>query len=83
MPFAIFVVEDHPVMRDVYADVIAAEPDLVLHGTASSIEEALDDLGPPGAPGCDLILTDYRLPGGSGVDLVREAGARWPEEPPA
>lgn len=81
MPYAIFVVEDHPVMREVYSDVIAAEPDLVLHGTASSTEEALDSLGPPGAPGCDLILTDYRLPGRSGVELVRAVAERWPGLP--
>ena len=61
MPFAIFVVEDHPVMREVYADVIASEPDLVLHGAVTSVEEALDDLVATDAAGCDLILTDYRL----------------------
>lgn len=81
MPFAIFVVEDHPVMREVYADVIASEPDLVLHGAVTSAEEALDDLSSTDAAGCDLILTDYRLPGRSGVELVREAGVRWPGLP--
>ncbi len=81
MPFAIFVVEDHPVMREVYADVIASEPDLVLHGAVTSVEEALDDLVATDAAGCDLILTDYRLPGRSGVELVREAGVRWPGIP--
>ena len=81
MPYAILVVEDHPVMREVYADVIASEPDLVLHGAVSSVEEALHDLHATDAAGCDLILTDYRLPGRSGVELVREAGACWPGLP--
>lgn len=68
MPYQIFLVEDHPVMREAYASVIEAEPDLDLCGAVESAEEAMDALGP--ALPCDLVVTDLRLPGLSGIDLV-------------
>ena len=65
-------------MRVAYAAVLGAEPDLVLSGEAATAEDALDQLGD--AP-CDLVLTDYRLPGASGVALVERLRARRPGLP--
>ncbi len=42
--------------------------------TASNFDEALDRLKDC-AHRLDLLLTDVRLPGGSGLDLLRSAGA--------
>ncbi|MBM3623025.1 MAG: response regulator [Alphaproteobacteria bacterium] len=45
--------------------------------TASNFDEALEQLKDC-AHRLDLLLTDVRLPGGSGLDLLRSAGAGGP-----
>lgn len=48
--------------------------------TASNFDEALQQLKDC-ANRLDLLLTDVRLPGGSGLDLLRSAGAGGPNTP--
>ena len=83
MTYLIFLVEDHPVMREAYMAVLALEPDLELCGAAGSAEEAIESIsnGGDGALACDLVVTDYRLPGLSGVDLVRQLRDAFPQLP--
>lgn len=78
MPYKIFVVEDHLIMREAYAAILRADPDLEWCGTAVSAEEALDRLG---EIDCDLVVTDYRLPGLNGAELVRRIHAVRPGLP--
>ncbi|HEX9953040.1 MAG TPA: response regulator transcription factor [Rubricoccaceae bacterium] len=78
MPYQIFVVEDHPVMREAYVSLLESTPGLALCGTAATAEEVLDKLDDLE---CDLIVTDYRLPGLSGAELVRQVRAGRPELP--
>jgi len=78
MPYRIFIVEDHPVMREAYASVLDLEPDLELVGAVESAEDAMASLGD--MP-CDLVVTDYALPGQTGVDLVRHLRSVRPELP--
>ena len=78
MPHRIYLVEDHPVMQEAYADVLGAEPDLALCGVSERAEEALERI--QGAP-CDLVVTDVRLPGMSGIDLVERLAAACPTLP--
>lgn len=78
MSYTIYVVEDHAVMREAYASVFALEDDLDLIGSAGSAEEAFEALVGNGDPPCDLVVTDYRLPGMTGADLVRRLRARFP-----
>jgi DNA-binding NarL/FixJ family response regulator len=63
----IYVVEDHPVMREAYAAVLGATPGFELCGTAETAEELLGKLADLD---CDLMVTDFRLPGMSGAELV-------------
>lgn len=72
----IYIVEDHPLMRQMLGEFLGATPGLQVCGMAASGEEALGQLERAGA---DLILVDVSLPQMSGVDLVREARARWPQ----
>ena len=65
MPYRIYLVEDHPVMREAYAAVFDAAPGFELCGTAESAEELLGKLG---ELDCDLVVTDYRLPGMTGAE---------------
>lgn len=46
--------------------------------TASNFDDALEQLKDC-AQRLDLLLTDVRLPGGSGLDLLRSAGADGPK----
>lgn len=78
MPFQIYLVEDHPVMREAYASLFAVEADLDLVGTAASAEDALRDLP---AGGVDLLVTDLSLPGIDGVELTRRVRALRPDLP--
>lgn len=67
MPYQIFLVEDHPVVREAYVTVLGGYDDFALCGQAETAETALDEIN--GAT-CDLVITDVRLPGMSGIDLV-------------
>lgn len=78
MAHRIYIVEDHPVMRQAYAGLIAREEGLELCGTSESAEEALAE----GAGGqCDLLITDLSLPGIDGVELTRRVRAIHPGLP--
>ncbi len=77
-PYKIFVVEDHLVMREAYRVIIESAPELDLCGAAASAEEALEKLD---ALECDLVVTDFRLPGLNGADLIRRIHAVQPALP--
>jgi two-component system response regulator DevR len=67
------IVDDHPVVREGTAALLAAQPGLRVVGTAGSIEEAsplLDD------GSVDVLLLDIRLGPESGLSLLDGDGAR-------
>lgn len=66
--FGILVVEDHPLMRLGIAAIIDAQTDMRTLGQAASGEEALE-LWAHTQP--DIVLADLRLPGMSGVEVIR------------
>jgi DNA-binding NarL/FixJ family response regulator len=65
----VFLVEDHDVVRQGIAGLLAEEPDIEVVGGAGTILEAAK-VCPGLAP--DVALLDVRLPDGTGVDLCRE-----------
>lgn len=74
MPVSIYIVEDHPIMRETLQDYLALDADLEICGMAESAEEAsaaLEDVAP------DVVIVDLSLPGRSGLELVGEIGERW------
>lgn len=74
MPIRIYIVEDHPVMRETLQDYVVLEPNLEICGMADSAEaasEALDAAAP------DVVVVDLSLPGRSGLELVEEIQTRW------
>ncbi len=79
MSYQLFLVEDHPVMRRAYTQVLAREPDFELFGSAASAEEALDALAETAQAPCDLLLTDMALPGMDGAELVERLRAARPD----
>lgn len=66
--FGILVVEDHPLMRLGIAAIIDAQPDMRTVAQAGSGEEAVE-LCARTQP--DILLVDLRLPGMSGVEVIR------------
>jgi DNA-binding NarL/FixJ family response regulator len=65
----ILIVEDHPIMRFGIAAMISSQPDMKVVGQAAeaaSAETLFLSLRP------DVVIVDLRLPGESGVDLIRK-----------
>ena len=75
MPHRVFIVEDHPVMREGYASLIEAEPDLTVCGQADSAEAAFEQAEPGSY---DIAIVDLSLPGVNGVELIKRLTARDP-----
>jgi DNA-binding NarL/FixJ family response regulator len=75
-PRRVFLVEDHPVMREGYAALFARSPGLSVCGEAADATEALvriREVEP------DLALIDLALPGTSGLELIRQLRAFQPD----
>jgi DNA-binding NarL/FixJ family response regulator len=65
---SLFIVDDHPIMRDGISQLINQQADLEICGTASSAPEALDALN---GIDPDLLLVDISLPGMDGIELIK------------
>jgi len=74
----IFIVDDHPMMRQGLAQLIGAEPDLAVCGEAETAEQALGAIGDL-TP--DLVLADISLPGKNGLELIKDFHALQPGLP--
>ena len=72
----IFIVDDHPMMREGLAQLIAHEPDLAVCGEAGNSREALDLIGKLKP---DLVLADISLPDKSGLELIKDLQALHPK----
>jgi len=72
----IFLVDDHPMMREHMRRLIDGEPGLMCCGEAKSAEEAISEI-----PRCKpaLVITDITLPNRSGLDLIKDLTAMHPE----
>src|SRR4051812_20310324 len=65
----IVIVDDHPLVAEMLARVVAAEPGCELVATCGTAAEALDAIS-DGAP--DLAVVDVTLPDARGTDVVRQ-----------
>lgn len=74
MPVRIYIVEDHPIMRETLQDFLALEAGLEICGMAESAEAASEALE---AAAPDVVLVDLSLPRRNGLELVGEIGERW------
>ena len=74
----VFLVDDHPMMRDGMGRLIDSEPGLMCCGGAKSAEEAISEI-----PKCnpDLVITDITLPKRSGMELIKDLAVIHPEIP--
>ena len=72
----IFIIDDHPLVREWLTNLIDQRDDLMVCGEASDAKEALEAIG-PAAP--DLAIIDLSLGGGSGTDLIRSIRNLYPK----
>lgn len=71
----IFIVDDHPLMRDGLSLLLSREAHLEVQGFAGTIQEAQRAIAatPP-----DLLITDLALQDGSGIELIKHVKERFP-----
>lgn len=69
----VVVVDDHPVVRDGVVATISSAPDLEVVGQAANGPGAVRVTA---AAEPDVVVIDLRMPGGGGVEAVREMKAR-------
>ena len=81
-PIAVFLLDDHEIVRRGLRDLLEAEEDLTVVGEASTAEEALGRI-PATQP--DVAVLDVRLGEGgddtetTGIEVCREVRSRHPE----
>jgi DNA-binding NarL/FixJ family response regulator len=76
--FRVYLVEDHPIVRDGLTQLINEEADLLVCGAAADAPTALRQI-PEAAP--DVAVVDLLLGGDDGLELVRTLKARHPRMP--
>jgi DNA-binding NarL/FixJ family response regulator len=74
----VFIVDDHPLLRQGIALMINREPDLVVCGEAADAQTALKQI--EGQPP-DIMIVDISLSGPDGLDLLKNIRAMYPGLP--
>jgi len=69
----VFLVDDHPIVRQGLSQLINAEQDLIISGEASSAREAMEKLAVT-LP--DVVIVDISLEDRNGVELIKDIIAR-------
>jgi DNA-binding NarL/FixJ family response regulator len=72
----ILIVDDHPMMREGLRGAINREPDMMVCGEAENAQQAMNAVQKL-AP--ELALVDITLPGKSGLELVKDLKAMYPQ----
>jgi DNA-binding NarL/FixJ family response regulator len=72
------LVDDHPIVRQGLANLIDDEEDLMVCAQVESADEALAAME-TARP--DVIVIDVALGERSGLELVKDVRARWPDMP--
>lgn len=74
----IFLVDDHPLVREWLANLIRQQPDLTVSGEAEQGPAALSEVA---ATKPDLVIADLNLKNSSGIELVKNLKELCPEIP--
>lgn len=72
----VFIVDDHPLVREGLANLINQQPDLVVCGQAEDAAQALAGIG---ASRAQLALIDISLKTASGLELVKDLKVHHPD----
>src|SRR4029453_7244917 len=74
-PVRVLCVDDHRIVREGIALILAREPDIAVVATAATAEEAITEFKRH-LP--DITLMDLRLGDKSGIDAIREIRKQYP-----
>ena len=74
----IVLIDDHAIVREGLARLLNEQPDLSVVGEASNVEQGLAIIA---AQSPDLVILDLSLPGTDGVEVLRQARAKWKNLP--
>ena len=74
----VFVVDDHPIVRQGLTLLINREPDLAVCGEAEDAHTAIQAV-PTAKP--DILIVDISLNGPDGLDLLKDLRMRYPDLP--
>ena len=74
----VFVVDDHPIVRQGLALLINRESDLAVCGEAEDAQSAIQTVA---AVKPDIMVVDISLNGPDGLDLLKDVRMRFPELP--
>jgi len=69
------IVDDHPMVAEGLARLVASESDLEFVGVAGSVADAVSLVAREGP---DVVLMDYHLPDGDGAEATASILRRWP-----
>lgn len=72
----VFVVDDHPLVRERLVEIIRAEPGFTVCGEADDRAGTLAGVRDQKP---DIVVLDLRLKDSHGFELLRELRARWPQ----
>jgi DNA-binding NarL/FixJ family response regulator len=74
----VFIVDDHPMMREGMGKLIDGEPGLMYCGGAGNAEQALSEI-----ERCrpDVVITDVTMPGRGGIELIKDLKVMHPDLP--
>jgi DNA-binding NarL/FixJ family response regulator len=75
MKIKVFLVDDHPLVRDGLAAIINQQPDVEVCGEAENAPQALSAIATVKP---DVVIVDISLANGSGLDLVKDLKAGCP-----
>lgn len=77
-PTRVFLLDDHEIVRRGVAQLVDAEPDMIVVGEAGSAERAMSEIR-----GCapDVAILDVRLGDGNGIEVCRDIRAAHPDLP--
>jgi DNA-binding NarL/FixJ family response regulator len=78
MKHKVFIVDDHPIVREGLAQMIRREPDLAVCGEAEDAQAALQMIY---ALKPDILIVDISLHGPDGLDLLKSVRAKDPTLP--
>jgi len=71
----VFLLDDHPLVREWLASMVALEPDLEVCGQADEANAALVAM-PQARP--DMVVVDLALPRSSGLEFIKEMRVQFP-----
>ena len=72
----VFLIDDHPIVREGFARALTDAPDIVVVGQAETAADALKE-APFTSP--DVILVDLNMPDRDGIELIGALHARMPD----